>query len=227
MAGREKFFHRSACSVKDAPEISSNYSFHTTWHCHHLRHFSFDGLQCSLFPRSMGSQFAGSLIVHLRNNYPHSFAFVIIATVVDGLRIATIMSLLPSYVNPVSHVLLRVWVLITGLAGLSASIGAFTRPLSPHKTLYRLTSSTACAEFARMYGTWLLTSTAVRVAYFFDSENRTLLFLVFCTYCIALFHFGIEIFTFQTVSLRPAGTAPLVVASFSIFWIALVAVGIL
>jgi Erg28 like protein len=120
---------------------------------------------------------------------------------------------------------LRIWVLITGLAGLGASIGAYTKPLSPHKTLYQGSTATACAEFARMYGTWLLTSTCVRVAFFADPTNPTLFWVAFCTYCVALVHFSLEIFIFKAAALKPGGIAPLVVASSSIVWFLLHASG--
>jgi hypothetical protein len=64
--------------------------------------------------------------------------------------------------------ILRVWVLVTGLAGFSTAIGCYTKPLSAHKTLYGRSPHTAHPEFSRMFGTWLLTSTCVRVAFFLD-----------------------------------------------------------
>lgn len=115
---------------------------------------------------------------------------------------------------------LRVWVLITGLAGLGAALGAYAKPLSPHKTLYARTPDTANASFARMYGTWLLTSTTIRVAFFLSaSADRTpVFFLAFGTYVIAAFHFVTEIFVFRSAGLRPGGVAPLIVAGGSIVW---------
>jgi Erg28 like protein len=113
---------------------------------------------------------------------------------------------------------LRMWVLVTGIAGFGAAIGAFLKPLSPHKTLYRGSTATACPEFARMYGTWLLTSTFIRLAYAFDPKNLALFWLAFCTYCVALFHFGLEIFVYKAAVLIPAGIMPIFVASSSILW---------
>lgn len=114
--------------------------------------------------------------------------------------------------------ILRCWVLLTGMAGLGASIGAYVKPLSPHKTLYRRSAATACAEFSRMYGTWLLTSTCVRVAFFLSPSNQTIFWVTFCTYVIALQHFGMEIFFFKSAGLRPGGVGPIVVATTSIIW---------
>lgn len=114
--------------------------------------------------------------------------------------------------------LLRSWVLITGLAGLGAASGAYRHPLSPHSTLYRLSTNTACAEFARMYATWLLLSTIVRIAFFVDPVNTTLFWVTFGTYGIALWHFILEIFVYRVAALKPAGVAPIIVASASVVW---------
>lgn len=115
---------------------------------------------------------------------------------------------------------LRLWVLCTGLAGLGAAIGAYTRPLSPHKTLYSGTTTTANAEFARMYATWLLLSTTIRVTYFLHPvlPPDPLFYLTAATYAVALVHFALEIFVHATAPLRPGGIAPLVVASVSLVW---------
>ena len=122
------------------------------------------------------------------------------------------------------HQVLRGWVLITGLAGLSASVGAYRLPLSPHKTLYRLSPHTAHPEFARMYATWLLTSTIVRLAFVLIGEVGSPLFWVtFCTYCVALLHFTLEIFVYKVAALKPAGIAPIVVATGSMLWFGKVA----
>lgn len=126
--------------------------------------------------------------------------------------------------------LLRGWVLITGLAGLGAAIGAYSKPLSPHMTLYKKVPETANAVFARMYATWLLTSTCVRVAFFLSSTrgpDTTIFWLVFATYCIALWHFGLEIFVFKTAGIRPGGIGPLIVASGSIAWFLAIVGGLL
>lgn len=121
-------------------------------------------------------------------------------------------------------IFLRIWVLVTGLAGLGAAIGAYRKPLSPHKTLYNNKSETASAPFARMYGTWLFTSTIIRVAFFF-ANTRTpateIFWLAYGTYWIAAVHFVSEIFVFRSASLLPGGFAPLLVAGFSIIWFSL------
>lgn len=124
------------------------------------------------------------------------------------------------------HFFLRLWVLATGLAGLGAAVGAYLAPLSPHKTLYRRSAHTAHAEFARMYGTWLFTSTAVRVAFFgaAPAVGSALFWVTLWTYLVALVHFGTEIFMYRAAALRPGGTGPLVVASVSIAWFVKVAV---
>lgn len=122
-------------------------------------------------------------------------------------------------------VALRFWVLITGIAGLGAAIGAYRKPLSPHKTLYCNSSETASAPFARMYGTWLLTSTVIRVAFFLAksrSPSQPIFWLAFATYIIALFHFVTEIFIFRSAALLPGGFMPLLVAGFSVLWLTLV-----
>lgn len=116
---------------------------------------------------------------------------------------------------------LRAWVLITGMAGLGAAIGAYRNPLSPHKTLYRRTPHTANPSFARMYATWLLTSTAIRIAFFLApdcSPSNPIYWVAFSTYLIALFHFVLELFVFKAASLIPGGVMPCIVASFSIVW---------
>lgn len=123
---------------------------------------------------------------------------------------------------------LPIWVLITGLAGISASVGAYLRPLSPHKTLYNRVTSTADPAFARMYATWLLTSTAIRVGFFLApqrGEETVVFWLAFATYAIALWHFVLEIFIFKTVSLRPGGFAPVVVATGSVIWFSAIVFG--
>lgn len=123
-----------------------------------------------------------------------------------------------------------IWVLVTGLAGVSASVGAYLRPLSPHKTLYNRVPSTADPAFARMYATWLLTSTTIRVGFFLAPQRgqETVVFwLAFGTYLIALWHFFLEIFVFKTAALRPGGFAPLMVASFTIAWFTAVIFGII
>lgn len=125
------------------------------------------------------------------------------------------------------HLVLRVWVLITGLAGLGAAIGAYTKPLSPHQTLYRNTPHTAHPCFARMYATWLLTSTTIRIAFFFTpivSTTNTIFWLTLGTYLIALWHFVLEIFIYKTAPLKPGGVAPLIVAGASIITFVLLAV---
>lgn len=120
---------------------------------------------------------------------------------------------------------LRIWVLITGLAGLSAAVGAYLDPLSPYKTLYHGTTTTATPPFAHMYGTWLFTSTMIRIA-FCVAKTRTIqseiFWLVFGTYCIAAAHFLSEIFVFRSATLRPGGFAPLIVAGSSIMWFSLI-----
>lgn len=129
---------------------------------------------------------------------------------------------------PSDSILLRLWVLITGLAGLGAAIGAYAKPMSPHKTLYRTSKYTVYSEFSRMYATWLLTSTCVRIAFFLaDSikSDTAIFWLAFATYVIALWHFGLEIFVFKTAALRPGGVAPLLVASGSIAWFTTIALG--
>jgi len=120
---------------------------------------------------------------------------------------------------------LKSWVLITGLAGIGAAIGAYTKPLSPFKTLYAASSATACPEFARMYATWLLLSTCVRVCFFLQPGGVTTaqFWLAFSTYIVALWHFGLEIFIFRTAPLRPGGFAPLMVASLSVIWFSVIA----
>lgn len=122
------------------------------------------------------------------------------------------------------------WVLVTGLAGLGAACGAYMKPLSPHITLYRRTKETASAAFSRMYATWLLTSTCIRIA-FFLAPDRTptgpVFWLAFATYLIALWHFVLEIVVFQTASLMPGGQAPLIVAGGSIIWFGAIAIGLL
>lgn len=124
---------------------------------------------------------------------------------------------------------LRGWVLLTGLAGLGAALGAFRKPSSPHSTLYSNSKDTNNASFARMYATWLFTSTAIRVAFYFANSRHpattTIFWLAFTTYLIALFHFVSEIFVFRTAALLPGGFMPLLVAGFSIVWFSLVAVG--
>lgn len=121
---------------------------------------------------------------------------------------------------------LRVWVLITGLAGFFAALGAYRKPSSPHKTLYNNTKDTDTAPFARMYGTWLFTSTIIRVGFFFAETRQpstsVIFWLAFGTYIIALFHFVTEIFVFRAASLLPGGFMPLVVAGLSIVWLALI-----
>mmetsp|Transcript_1720 Transcript_1720/g.3045 ORF Transcript_1720/g.3045 Transcript_1720/m.3045 type:complete len:92 (+) Transcript_1720:278-553(+) len=67
-----------------------------------------------------------------------------------------------------------------------------------------------------MYGTWLLLSTMIRVLFSVDPYNASIYFATLFTYCVALFHFSLEIFLFKTVPLVPAGRMPLFVASFSI-----------
>lgn len=126
--------------------------------------------------------------------------------------------------------LLRLWVLTTGLAGLGASVGAYMKPQSPHLTLYRLTKETASAAFSRMYATWLLTSTCIRFAFFLApdrSPSTPIFWLAFATYLLALWHFVLEIVVFQTVSLKPGGMAPLMVAGGSILWFGAIVTGIL
>jgi hypothetical protein len=113
---------------------------------------------------------------------------------------------------------LRVWVLVTGLAGLSTAIGCYTKPLSAHQTLYGRSPHTVHPEFSRMFGTWLLTSTCVRVAFFLNPTNSALFWVTFCTYWVALLHFATEIFVYRTAPLLPGGIAPCVVASGSILW---------
>jgi hypothetical protein len=113
---------------------------------------------------------------------------------------------------------LRVWVLVTGLAGFSTAIGCYTKPLSAHKTLYGSSPHTAHPEFSRMFGTWLLTSTCVRVAFFLDPKNVSLFWVTFCTYVIAFLHFGTEVFVYKTVPLFPAGIAPCIVGGGSMIW---------
>lgn len=120
---------------------------------------------------------------------------------------------------------LRIWVLITGLAGLGAAIGAYRKPLSPHKTLYNNKPETASAPFARMYGTWLLTSTIIRAGFFFAdtlTPTTVIFWLAYGTYWIAIFHFVSEIFIFRSASLLPGGFAPIVVAGISIIWFSLI-----
>mmetsp|Transcript_9217 Transcript_9217/g.24333 ORF Transcript_9217/g.24333 Transcript_9217/m.24333 type:complete len:102 (+) Transcript_9217:117-422(+) len=72
-----------------------------------------------------------------------------------------------------------------------------------------------------MYGTWLLLSTMVRVLFALEPYNGGLFVAVLWTYCVALYHFSLEIFVHRTVPLQPAGQMPLTVASGSI--VALVA----
>lgn len=117
----------------------------------------------------------------------------------------------------------RVCVLITGLAGFYAGRGEYRKPNSPHRTVYYNTKDTATASFARMYDTWLLTSTETLVAYFFyetrQSSSTVIFWLELSTYLIALFHFVTEIFVFRATSLIPGAFMPLVVAGFYIIWI--------
>lgn len=123
------------------------------------------------------------------------------------------------------NTILRLWVLTTGMAGLGAAIGAYRRPLSPHQTLYNNGSETASAPFARMYGTWLFTSTTIRVAFFLAKSRSTsqpIFWLAFATYLIALFHFVSEIFIFRSAALLPGGFMPLLVAGISVLWLTLV-----
>lgn len=125
------------------------------------------------------------------------------------------------------NLVLRVWVLITGLAGTGAAIGAYRRPLSPHKTLYCNSTETAAASFARMYGTWLFTSTLIRVGFFISATrgpDSVVFWLALGTYVVALFHFVSEIFVFRSAALLPGGFMPLVVAGLSIVWLCLVLV---
>lgn len=120
---------------------------------------------------------------------------------------------------------LRLWILTTGAAGFGAAIGAYLKPLSPHKTLYTRSPTTAHPAFARMYATWLLTSTTVRVTYFLHPPATIaspLFTLAFGTYVIALWHFGLEIFHFKTAGIRPGGIGPLIVASGTILWMGLI-----
>lgn len=129
-----------------------------------------------------------------------------------------------------NELLLRLWVLTTGLASLGASVGAYLKPLSPHLTLYRRTKETASASFSRMYATWLLSSTCIRFAFFLApdrSPSTPVFWLTFATYILALWHFVLEIVIFKTVSLRPGGMAPLMVAGGSIIWFGVIIVGIL
>lgn len=118
-------------------------------------------------------------------------------------------------------VIFRSWVLITGMAGFGAAIGAYRKPHSPHKTLYNKTTRTDNESFAHMYGTWLLTSTMIRVTFFLSplrNPQQPIFWLVFGTYIIAAFHFITEIFVYKSVSLLPGGFAPLIVAGLSIAW---------
>lgn len=124
---------------------------------------------------------------------------------------------------------LRVWVLITGLAGLGAGISAYRKPLSPHKTLYNNTSATKNEAFAHMYGTWLFTSTIIRVSFFLAAAplrqpSSPLFWITLGTYLIALFHFVTEIFVYRHASLLPGGFAPLVVAGLSILWFVVIVI---
>eukprot|EP00871_Galdieria_phlegrea_P004708 jgi/Galph1/5238/GphlegSOOS_G3852.1 len=115
---------------------------------------------------------------------------------------------------------LRIWVLFTGLAGISAAIGAFVRPLSPIETLYRNISPKMSLPVARLYATWLLLSSVVRLTFVVSSYHTSLAIITFATYLIALIHFSMEIFIYQTVPLYPGGQAPLLVATVSASWLA-------
>ncbi|GAB0492476.1 hypothetical protein MMPV_003739 [Pyropia vietnamensis] len=115
---------------------------------------------------------------------------------------------------------LRVWVAVTGMAGLSAAVGALTAPASPIDTLYReAPPGTDAGPFARMYATWLALSTVTRLVYAgTPSPDGGLTAVTAATYAVALGHFAGEIGVTRTVPLLPGGVAPLVVASVSLVW---------
>lgn len=88
---------------------------------------------------------------------------------------------------------------------------------SPSPSLYIPFSVTGDPIFSRMYATWLLLSTVIRVTFALSSEVSPSLYgVTLATYVVALWHFALEIFVYHTAPLSPGGIAPLSVASVSI-----------
>ncbi|KAI3635600.1 hypothetical protein MIR68_006238 [Amoeboaphelidium protococcarum] len=120
----------------------------------------------------------------------------------------------------IPQTLLAKWILFVSLASIFNTVQCFLDQKSVlTKKIYIAQPNQVTPLMARMFGTWTLLSTIIRLYTAYNIYDTTACVMCLATFGIALFHFASEIWIFKTSNLSSKGViAPLIIASTSIVW---------
>ncbi|KAL7748618.1 ergosterol biosynthesis protein [Sorochytrium milnesiophthora] len=107
------------------------------------------------------------------------------------------------------------WIFFVSTVAFANTVGTYLQPVKYSQKVY---AAQVTPLTGRLFGTWTLTSSIVRLACAFDMYNATVYKITFGTYIIALGHMLSEVLVFRTAKPSVGSISPLVVASTSMLW---------
>jgi hypothetical protein len=110
------------------------------------------------------------------------------------------------------------WLLFISVVSVFNSFQSYTAGLALTQRVYEAKPQEVTALSARTFGTWTLVSAIIRFygAYYLNVPQ--VYQITFASYCIALFHFGLEWIIYKTAKLGKGLAGPLIVSTVTITW---------
>ncbi|KAJ3051378.1 ergosterol biosynthesis protein [Rhizophlyctis rosea] len=111
------------------------------------------------------------------------------------------------------------YMLLVGVLAVYNAVQCFVPSMRLTHRIYAKQPAQASPLFARMMGTWTLTSALIRIYAAYNMNNPVAYYLCMWSYVLALGSFGSEVFIFKTAPISSPGVFPVfILAPVSLFW---------